>query len=108
MPDATNRRADLCLRIAQQIGKQFYLRHTEFDEDVCADIINACLPLTYSEAEEAYAAADEAETPMSTAPPKLSCMTRLREAMDLGKEVSLMQVVEAAIERIEWMKGLKT
>lgn len=99
------KRRALCLRIAEQLERQYDLRRTDWDTDEAGHLIEGLLPMTYAE-EEAFQ--EEAREELERLPPRQekiqghSLNLRLREALGLmDVQVSLQQVLLAALERIE-------
>jgi hypothetical protein len=106
MNELLRKRRALSLKIAEEISVQFgRLAKTDYDVDRAADIIDMMIPLTYAEHE---AEIEETQKELEPYKPKRSGLgERLRTALGLGKEISLDQTIEAAIERAEKCKDLE-
>ncbi len=95
--------ADLVQAIAHEVHRE--TRHF-LDEERLERIVNAWLPLTYAEADAAMAELDR-ERP-AKAPAKPSLPARLRAALGYDRSISLVGLLEGAIERIEAHKHCPT
>lgn len=96
----TQLRKSLCLDLAELLEQHFGLAdHHRWDVDRAARLISCRLPLTYPEAEAEMDALRE-NIPAArnrTA----SVLDELRDALGLGREISLVELIRAAAQRVK-------
>lgn len=99
-------RKKLCLEIAECIEIKFRLNNLrQFDVDVCANLINCCLPLSYNESIEEWEKQKQNDCEKSQGKSS-KIRERLEKVLGFRSEdkIDLFQLLEAAIERLNYYK----